>query len=131
MTKDKIFRCFENICQSTQLEFQSFKFVIGEEAESFRFVLPCEKQEDFSLDYSYTPVLPIDKMDGWSTLILNYSTKWPLHLLFTPAVMDRYNTIFRFLLKVKRTQYDLHHIWLGQRSESYLYRFAPFYLIYE
>ncbi|XP_026478079.1 gamma-tubulin complex component 4 homolog [Ctenocephalides felis] len=94
---------------------------IGDEVDLFRFILPFEKQEDSTLEHNYLPILPNDVIDGWSTLSLEYKVKWPLHLLFTPAVMDRYNIIFRFLLKVKKTQYELHHVWIGQRSESHLY----------
>ncbi|XP_028156765.1 gamma-tubulin complex component 4 isoform X1 [Ostrinia furnacalis] len=49
--------------------------------------------------------------DGWSSIVLKYDFKWPLHLLFTPEVLARYNDMFRLLLRIKKTQHDLHALW--------------------
>uniref|UniRef100_T1I091 GCP_C_terminal domain-containing protein n=2 Tax=Rhodnius prolixus TaxID=13249 RepID=T1I091_RHOPR len=38
--------------------------------------------------------------------------KWPLLYLFSPHVMDNYNTIFRFLLRLKKAQVDIHSVWM-------------------
>lgn len=47
-----------------------------------------------------------------------YKVKWPLHLLFSPKVIDRYNDMFRFLLKIKKIQYDLHMVWCHHRERK-------------
>lgn len=50
------------------------------------------------------------------SLQLQYKINWPLHLLFSPRVLERYNTLFRFLLLIKRMQYGLQIMWCEQRS---------------
>jgi len=47
-------------------------------------------------------------------LRIDYKIDWPLHLLFSPTVLDRYNTIFRFLLVIKKIQNNLHAVWADQ-----------------
>lgn len=42
---------------------------------------------------------------------LQYKINWPLHLLFSPKVLECYNFLFRFLLLIKRMQYELHMVW--------------------
>ncbi|RXM94212.1 Gamma-tubulin complex component 4 [Acipenser ruthenus] len=37
---------------------------------------------------------------GWAALGLAYKVQWPLHILFTPAVLEKYNVMFRYLLSV-------------------------------
>ncbi|XP_023954385.2 gamma-tubulin complex component 4 isoform X2 [Bicyclus anynana] len=49
--------------------------------------------------------------DGWSSIILKYDFKWPLHLIFAPEVLARYNDMFRLLLVIKKTQHNLHVLW--------------------
>ncbi|XP_078539445.1 gamma-tubulin complex component 4 [Lissotriton helveticus] len=48
---------------------------------------------------------------GWAALGLTYKVQWPLHILFTPAVLEKYNVVFRYLLSVRRVQSELQHIW--------------------
>lgn len=60
------------------------------------------------------------KESGWNCLNLSYVVDWPLHILFTPGVLDRYNTLFRFLLYVKRIQLELQHTWSLQMQRRHL-----------
>ncbi|XP_052130698.1 gamma-tubulin complex component 4 isoform X2 [Frankliniella occidentalis] len=55
-----------------------------------------------------------DVDNGWTALVLKYHVSWPLHLVFTPDVLDSYNQLFGFLLRVKKTQRQLHHLWTFQ-----------------
>jgi len=55
-------------------------------------------------------VLLLEKR-GWGMITLKYKVVWPLHLLFSPAALNDYNTLFRFLLRVKKTQIDLWNLW--------------------
>ncbi|KAH9499205.1 Gamma-tubulin complex component 4 [Bulinus truncatus] len=55
---------------------------------------------------------------GWSVLGMSYSVQWPLHIFFTPAVLEKYNRIFRFLLAVCRTQQDLQFCWSLQMNSK-------------
>ncbi|XP_053614341.1 gamma-tubulin complex component 4 isoform X2 [Plodia interpunctella] len=76
--------------------------------EKFSFELPYVKPNlsNNSFDDDSCTVA-----DGWSTIILKYDFKWPLHLLFTPEVLARYNDVFRLLLRIKLTQHQLHELW--------------------
>ncbi|KAK0055312.1 gamma-tubulin complex component 4 [Biomphalaria pfeifferi] len=55
---------------------------------------------------------------GWSVLGLAYSVQWPLHIFFTPAILEKYNRIFRFLLAICRTQQDLQFCWSLQMNNK-------------
>lgn len=57
--------------------------------------------------------------NGWTALVLHYRVSWPLHLVFTPDVLDSYNQLFGFLLKVKKTQRQLHHLWTFQMANKH------------
>ena len=43
-----------------------------------------------------------NQQDPWNGLSLDYRSHWPLHLMFSPEVLEKYNTLFRFLLPIKR-----------------------------
>lgn len=43
-----------------------------------------------------------NQSDPWNGLSLDYRSHWPLHLMFSPDVIEKYNTLFRFLLPIKR-----------------------------
>ena len=64
--------------------------------------------------------------DGWSSIILKYDFKWPLHLLFTPEVLARYNDMFRLLLRIKKTQHDLHALWKAYKQSTRYVTFCNF-----
>lgn len=77
--------------------------------EKFSFELPYVKPDvstSSSVDNDSSTV-----SDGWSSIVLRYHFRWPLHLVFTPEVLARYNDMFRLLLRIKKTQHDLHALW--------------------
>ena len=49
--------------------------------------------------------------DGWDHLYLSFRVEWPLGLIITPVLLGRYNTLFQFLLKLKRVQLELDEAW--------------------
>ncbi|XP_046398606.1 gamma-tubulin complex component 4 isoform X2 [Ischnura elegans] len=49
--------------------------------------------------------------NGWSRLSLTYHPSWPIAILFTPAVLHNYNSLFCFLLRIKKIQMDLNSVW--------------------
>uniref|UniRef100_A0A8C9RX52 Gamma-tubulin complex component n=1 Tax=Scleropages formosus TaxID=113540 RepID=A0A8C9RX52_SCLFO len=57
---------------------------------------------------------------GWAALGLAYKVQWPLHILFTPAVLEKYNVVFRYLLGVRRVQSELQHCWALQMQRKHL-----------
>ncbi|XP_026763022.2 gamma-tubulin complex component 4 isoform X2 [Galleria mellonella] len=84
--------------------------------EKFSFELPYVKPNisaNSSIEDDSSTVA-----DGWSSIILKYDFKWPLHLLFTPEVLARYNDMFRLLLRIKKTQHDLHALWKTYKQST-------------
>lgn len=43
-----------------------------------------------------------NQKDPWSGLSLIYKCQWPIHLMFSPDIHEKYNTLIRFLLPIKR-----------------------------
>ncbi|XP_055637096.1 gamma-tubulin complex component 4 homolog [Toxorhynchites rutilus septentrionalis] len=80
---------------------------ITEDIEQFSFVLPPKDDVD-SFCYETKGIL--------SYITLKYKVKWPLHLLFSPKTLEKYNEMFRFLLRVRKIQYDIHQVWSFQRE---------------
>jgi gamma-tubulin complex component 4 len=56
----------------------------------------------FLKNWSFTSSYQSNKQDPWSGLSLDYSIEWPLHLIFGSDTIEKYNTLFRFLLPIKR-----------------------------
>ncbi|KAK2547819.1 Gamma-tubulin complex component 4 [Acropora cervicornis] len=75
-----------------------------------------EKKKKTALDMDQTgPVV-----SGWDCIKLDYDVQWPLHILFQPVVLNKYNNLFRFLLKVKRTQMNLQQVWADYMGAKHL-----------
>ncbi|CAH0551488.1 unnamed protein product [Brassicogethes aeneus] len=53
----------------------------------------------------------ISKTNLWARLKINFEVNWPLHIVFHPKVMELYNKLFCYLLRMKKTQIDLHKLW--------------------
>uniref|UniRef100_A0A182P9Q0 Guanylate cyclase n=1 Tax=Anopheles epiroticus TaxID=199890 RepID=A0A182P9Q0_9DIPT len=82
---------------------------LGEDIEQFSFELPGKDEiEESSFCY--------ETKSAVGHIMLKYKVKWPLHLLFSPRILDRYNEMFRFLLRIKKIQHDLLQIWSYQRE---------------
>ncbi|XP_019541203.3 gamma-tubulin complex component 4 homolog [Aedes albopictus] len=82
---------------------------ITEDVEQFSFALPPKEEVD-SFCYETKGIL--------SYITLKYKVKWPLHLLFSPKTLDKYNEMFRFLLRIRKIQYDIHQVWSLQRENK-------------
>lgn len=56
---------------------------------------------------------------GWeSRLYLDYTFDWPLDLLFSTHLIDKYNHIFRFVLAIRRVQLTLRQTWKYQQQAN-------------
>ncbi|XP_050294472.1 gamma-tubulin complex component 4 isoform X2 [Anthonomus grandis grandis] len=53
----------------------------------------------------------ISKRNPWQKLQLHFEIEWPLHIVFHPEVMQCYNKLFSFLLRLKKTQINLFKLW--------------------
>ncbi|CAH1962098.1 unnamed protein product [Acanthoscelides obtectus] len=58
------------------------------------------------------------KSNQWSRLQLNFEIDWPLHIVFHPKAMELYNKLFCFLLRLRKTQIDLHRLWAEHASRK-------------
>jgi hypothetical protein len=58
-------------------------------------------------NWAFSSNVKSNQRDPWSGLSLRYTCQWPLHLIFSPDMLEKYNTIYRFLLPVKRIQIEL------------------------
>ncbi|KAK1412515.1 hypothetical protein QVD17_33830 [Tagetes erecta] len=59
-------------------------------------------------------------LDGWDGISLEYSIDWPLQLFFTEEVLTRYQRIFQYLLRLKRTQMELEKSWEYVMQQGHL-----------
>ncbi|XP_077223009.1 GAMMA-TUBULIN COMPLEX PROTEIN 4 [Tasmannia lanceolata] len=58
-------------------------------------------------------------LDGWNDIILEYSVDWPLQLFFTRDVLLMYNLVFKYLLRLKRTQMELEKSWASVMHQDH------------
>jgi len=72
---------------------------------------PTDSQAGYCVDFS-----TVD--DGWARLGLSFSVKWPLHTIFTPGTLEKYSQLFKFLLRVRRTQSALQKVWSIQMKNK-------------
>ncbi|KYM93518.1 Gamma-tubulin complex component 4, partial [Cyphomyrmex costatus] len=84
--------------------------------DSFNFVVPALPSENEDANTDAIDLFDNEKQDpnekrGWGMITLKYKVVWPLHLLFNPVALNDYNTLFRFLLRVKKTQIELWNLW--------------------
>lgn len=91
--------------------------------DSFNFIVPVPSHENEDIEVEGTEFTEKEREDpierrGWGMITLKYKVIWPLHLLFSPSALNDYNTLFKFLLRVKKTQIDLWNLW----SEHMFYK---------
>lgn len=60
---------------------------------------------------SASGALRLPSLDGWDGVCLEYEPDWPLQLLLTPAAMGVYNSVFRYLFRLRRLQMALDSAW--------------------
>ena len=86
------------------------------------FAVACGRvglEDESVLESLYLTLAPgPEDATGWERLRISYTVRWPLHLLYTPAVLAGYNDIFSFLLLVKRTQLMLERLWADQMDQK-------------
>lgn len=108
-------RVNEKIVRDITKAFQSAAHSVNviDDLEQFSLTIPIADEYDSSIstyDYDYNDYLQF--------IELKYKVKWPLQLLFSPKVIDRYNDMFRFLLQIKKVQYELHMVWCQHREQK-------------
>ncbi|XP_076806499.1 gamma-tubulin complex component 4-like [Clavelina lepadiformis] len=56
--------------------------------------------------------------DGWAHLGMSFKVKWPLHTIFKPNILEKYDHLFKFLLRVRRVQSALLRLWSVQMRKQ-------------
>lgn len=60
-----------------------------------------------------------NKYEGdWGRVNVKYDIPWPLQLLFTSHVLASYNSIFRYLLRLKKIEVKMIDCWLCEKSKK-------------
>ncbi|XP_043068514.2 gamma-tubulin complex component 4 homolog isoform X1 [Drosophila bipectinata] len=72
--------------------------------------------ENFTLSYLKANADPDESFDFhvFQCLHLKFTFQWPLNLLFSPKAIERYNTIFRYLLIIRNLQFEMQRAWAKQ-----------------
>ncbi|XP_039271467.2 gamma-tubulin complex component 4-like [Styela clava] len=112
-TEHDVNQAFLRSAIKVQLEedgaLQNFKLVIESKSS---------KESEQSSGYTYDASGIMDSNDTWSLLSITFQVKWPLHIIFTPPVLSKYNKLFKFLLRVRRAQLALQNLWALQMQEK-------------
>lgn len=88
------------------------KVLLTDESALDKFYFVVQNKEQLSQDDTERAGEKGRDPVSWDNLNLCYKVSWPLHLLFTKETLDCYNVLFKFLLRVKKVQVDLHHTWM-------------------
>jgi gamma-tubulin complex component 4 len=57
------------------------------------------------------PAISRRKMSAWKYIGMVHTVSWPLHVVFTPAALEKYSSLFQFLLSLRRAQIALQQSW--------------------
>lgn len=112
MTEYDVNRAFRQSAVRVQLEEDDSAL------QNFHLTIAKTPKEDTSISYPIDAGYVMDSDDTWSLLGMTFNVKWPLHIIFTPSILSKYNKLFRFLLRVRRTQLALQNLWALQMSSS-------------
>ncbi|KAK9497704.1 hypothetical protein O3M35_004377 [Rhynocoris fuscipes] len=53
----------------------------------------------------------LNNPDVFSCISLTYDIDWPLNLLITPKMIEKYNTVFQFLMSIERVSWKLKYLY--------------------
>ena len=83
---------------------------LAQESENSRNIIELKSWDfvsAFSNKLSHDSTLYSTRADNWSGLCLQCKLKWPMHLIFSEEIIEKYNTLFRYLFPIKRLQMAL------------------------
>ena len=56
--------------------------------------------------------------DAWNGLTVNYQVDWPLNLILSSNVLEKYTNIFRYLFPIRLVQLDLQKVWMNLMKKN-------------
>ena len=96
----------------------------GNFSSSFRLVYTSaltqsmEKASTDTPSAAFAPRVNVPDYDAWDGIGLECSVQWPLGIFLTADALDRYKTIFKYLFRLRRVQYDLQQVWVLLRRSD-------------
>ena len=103
-----------SICEENSL-YSSFRLVYNsasmrsEESASSSTMTPST---------AFVPRVHIPEYDAWDGIDLECSVQWPMGIFFTSDTLDKYRTLFKYLFRLNRAQFDLQEAWLHLRRSG-------------
>jgi gamma-tubulin complex component 4 len=74
-----------------------------------------ELAKQFELTLSLPPVqssgVKSEMTNSWKYVGMSHKVSWPLHVVLTPATLEKYSALFHFLLSLRRAQAYLQQCW--------------------
>lgn len=104
----------KDLNRAFQMAAQSLN--VGEDLDQFSFCSSSSGAAATANESEHQSVVAAD--ESLHHISLRYKVKWPLHMIFSAGVMERYNEIFRFLLRIKKSQHDLQLVWTMHREKK-------------
>ena len=101
--------CEENTLYSSFRLVYSSALMRSEESASSSTMTPST---------AFVPRVHIPEYDAWDGINLECSVQWPMGIFFTSDTLDKYRTIFKYLFRLKRAQFDLQDAWLHLRRSG-------------
>lgn len=70
----------------------------------------AQLQQRLQIVFADNPVkYPVDAINSLDYIAINFLSDWPLEIMFDKSALASYNAVFRFLLRIKRVNYLIHH----------------------
>lgn len=80
---------------------------------------PTPSHADGSERFSPTCIdIQLDRLQALDSILLKYDIPWPLCLVLTPEVMQRYANVFTGLLKYRLVEWWLSRVWWKLRETA-------------
>ncbi|CAH1098555.1 unnamed protein product [Psylliodes chrysocephalus] len=98
---------------SIELIVQNLNFIFRETARKI-----YGENDKTYLKFELSSSSEVARANLWSRLQLNFEIDWPLHIVFHPKVIELYNKLFCYLLRLRKTHLDLHKLWAEHVSSK-------------
>jgi len=60
----------------------------------------------------------LNNEDSWNGLTVNYQVDWPLNLILSSNILEKFTNIFRYLFPIRLVQLDLQKVWLNLMKKN-------------
>lgn len=97
----------------------------GESQSSFRLVYASaltrsgrETTTSATPSSAFMPRAHIPEYDAWDGIGLECAIEWPMGIFLTKDTIDRYKTMFKYALRLRRAQFDLQDAWIRLRRSG-------------